>query len=81
MGRLVADGGTAPDSTLRRAAELRSNYCAFFFISDGGFDAPKTSPQCHTTAISTEGRRFPSGVAAWGQEILLEGAGGISGIR
>lgn len=76
---LAVGGGTAPDSTLRAAAELRTNYCAFFFISDGGFQPPQTSPQCFTTAVSTEGLPFPNGVAAWGQEILLKGS--VSGIR
>jgi len=79
VDRLAIGGGTDPTSTLRAAAALRTNYCAFFFISDGGFDAPRTNPQCFTTAVSTEGRSFPSGVAAWGQEILLRGS--VSGIR
>lgn len=79
IDRLSVGGGTAPDSTLRNAASLRTNYCAFFFISDGGFQPPGTSPQCFTTAISTEGQPFPNGVAAWGQEILLRGS--VSGIR
>lgn len=79
VDRLAIGGGTDPTSTLRAAAALRTNYCAFFFISDGGFDAPQTNPQCFTTAVSTEGRSFPSGVAAWGQEILLRGK--VSGIR
>lgn len=70
---LSVGGNTAPESTLRAAAELRSNYCAFFFISDGGFTLPPTRPQCFTTAVSTVGRPFPRGVAAWGQEILLRG--------
>jgi Mg-chelatase subunit ChlD len=79
VDRLMIGGGTDPNSTLRAAGAMRTNYCAFFFISDGGFDAPATSPQCFTTAVSTEGRAFPSGVAAWGQEILLMGS--VSGIR
>lgn len=79
VDRLAVGGGTAPDSTLRNAAALRTNYCAFFFISDGGFQPPQTSPQCFTTAVSTEGVRFPDGVAAWGQEILLQGS--VAGIR
>jgi hypothetical protein len=70
---LSVGGGTAPESTLRAAAALRSNYCAFFFISDGGFTLPPTRPQCFTTAVSTVGQPFPRGVAAWGQEILLRG--------
>ena len=76
---LSIGGGTAPDSTLRNAAALSTNYCAFFFISDGEFQPPATNPQCHTTAVSTLGQPFPSGVAAWGQEILLRGS--VSGIR
>ena len=79
VDRLAIGGGTAPDSTLRAAASLRTNYCAFFFISDGGFDPPMTSPQCFTTAVSTVGTPFPAGVAAWGQEILVRGS--VSGIR
>lgn len=79
VDRLAIGGGTAPDSTLRNAAALRTNYCAFFFISDGGFQPPATNPQCHTTAVSTVGEPFPRGVAAWGQEILLRGS--VSGIR
>lgn len=79
VDRLAIGGGTAPESTLRNAAVLRTNYCAFFFISDGGFQPPATNPQCHTTAVSTEGRPFPNGVAAWGQEIVLGGS--VSGIR
>ena len=79
VDRLAVGGRTAPDSTLRNAASLRTNYCAFFFISDGGFQPPGTSPQCFTTALSTEGQPFPGGVAAWGQEILLRGS--VSGVR
>lgn len=78
---LAAGGGTAPESTLQKAAGLRTNYCAFFFISDAGFSPPATSPRCFTTAISTEGARFPDGVAAWGQEILLHSGRGIGEIR
>lgn len=78
LAGLSAGGGTAPDSTLRAAAKLRTNYCAFFFISDGGFILPPTSPQCHTTAVSTVGLRFPAGVSDWGQEILLSGS--VAGI-
>jgi len=79
VDRLVVGGGTVPDSTLQSAAALRSNYCAFFFISDADFPPPRTNPQCFTTALSTEGRPFPAGVAAWGQEILLRGS--VSDIR
>lgn len=79
LAGLTPDGGTAPDSTLRDAARLRTNYCAFFFISDGEFNPPTTSPQCFTTAISVVGRAFPAGVADWGQEIRLRGS--VSGIR
>ncbi|CUH70193.1 marine proteobacterial sortase target protein [Thalassovita autumnalis] len=68
---LSVGGGTAPSSTLSRAAQLRSNYCAYFFISDGYFETPSTSPQCYTTSISTSGDSFPAAVAGWGEEILL----------
>ncbi|WP_177220435.1 vWA domain-containing protein [Poseidonocella sedimentorum] len=78
---LAASGGTAPDSALAEAARMRSNYCAYFFISDGGFDPPGTHPQCFTTAISTEGQHFPGGVAAWGQEVLLSSGSGLGSLK
>ncbi|MGQ0566452.1 MAG: VWA domain-containing protein [Gemmobacter sp.] len=77
---LFAGGGTAPDSTLRQAAGLATNYCAYFFLSDGGFDPPATSPQCFTTAIATAGVRFPQGVADWGEEIILRDERGVGGL-
>lgn len=78
---LRAGGGTAPGSTLQRAASMVTNYCAYFFISDGVFDPPDTSPLCYTTAISTEGLRFPQGVADWGEEILLQNGQGVSNLQ
>ncbi|WP_281707883.1 vWA domain-containing protein [Phaeobacter italicus] len=78
---LTAGGGTAPGSTLERAARMRSNYCAYFFISDGVFDVPKVSPQCYTTALSTEGAHFPKGVADWGEEIMLNAGQGVGQIK
>ncbi len=78
---LRVGGGTVPESTLRRAASMVTNYCAYFFISDGGFDPPNTSPLCYTTAISTEGLRFPQGVADWGEEILLRNGQGVSDLQ
>ena len=80
VSRLVASGGTAPDSTLRRAAGMATNYCAYFFLSDGDFDPPATSPKCFTTAIGTAGVPFPRGVADWGEEIILAMGGGASGL-
>jgi len=80
VSRLVASGGTAPDSTLQRAAGMATNYCAYFFLSDGDFDPPATSPKCFTTAIGTAGMPFPRGVADWGEEIILAMDGGASGL-
>lgn len=80
VSRLVANGGTAPDTTLRQAAGMATNYCAYFFLSDGDFDPPATSPKCFTTAIATAGRQFPRGVAGWGEEIILASGGSASGL-
>lgn len=80
VSRLVASGGTAPDSTLQRAAGMATNYCAYFFLSDGDFDPPATSPKCFTTAIGTAGVPFPRGVADWGEEIILAMGTAASGL-
>jgi hypothetical protein len=83
LDRLSIGGGTAPDSTLRNAAALRTNYCAFFFISDGGFNLPPTRPQCFTTVLLTEdhsgNRVFFDALRAWGEALSI--GGGVSGIR
>ena len=80
VSRLVANGGTAPESTLQQAAGMATNYCAYFFLSDGDFDPPSTSPKCFTTAIATAGIPFPNGVADWGEEIILAMGGSTNGL-
>ena len=72
---LSASGGTAPSETIQQSAGFASNYCAFFFISDGYFDAPKASPLCYTTAISVSNSHMPIDVATWGEEIVLGNGG------
>lgn len=80
VAALGAGGGTAPERTLQQAAGLATNYCAYFFLSDGDFDPPKTSPKCFTTAIATAGMAFPNGVADWGEEIVLREGSAASGL-
>jgi len=80
---LPIGGGTNPESTLRASAALRTNYCAFFFISDGGFQLPPTKPQCFTTVLLTEdranNRTFFEALRDWGDALLI--TRGMSGIR
>lgn len=71
LASLSAGSGTDPTQTLNEAARLASNYCAFFFLSDGGFILPPVAPRCFTTAIGVDGNSYPSGVSAWGEEISL----------
>jgi len=71
LSTLQAGGGTNVNDTLREAASLRTNYCAYFFISDGSFNPPKISPLCFPTAISTSGKRFANGVVTWQDHITV----------
>ena len=62
LGRLQAGGGTAPDSTLRAAAGLASNYCAYFFISDAGFAPPAPALNVSRRLFRQRAFRFPAGL-------------------
>lgn len=78
---LAASGGTAPDSTIQESARFASNYCAFFFISDGDFVTPSTAPQCFTTAISVSNRDIPVDIARWGEQLKIGEGGDGRNIR
>jgi hypothetical protein len=81
LGTLRASGGTNVNDTLGKAANLRTNYCAYFFISDGYFDAPQISPLCFPTAISTTGDRFEEGVIKWQDHISITNRSKAANLR
>lgn len=79
---LVAGGGTEPAETLAEAAKKASNYCSYFFLSDGGFTLPPgTSPKCYTTAIATAGMDFPPDILKWGDAITLQPGSGVDELK
>lgn len=48
LDRLGAGGGTDPTGAFQTASSMASNYCSFFFLSDGEFPAAAAGPQCYT---------------------------------
>jgi hypothetical protein len=73
---LQAEGSTDPTAVLQDAGALASNYCAFFFLSDGYFDPPNIAPQCHTIGVPVAGEAFPNGTVWLSEELtaLLPGS-------
>jgi Mg-chelatase subunit ChlD len=71
VASLEAGGGTNPNVALEKSASVRSNQCAFFLISDGGFKDDVLAPQCFTVGIGVDGFDMPPGKDFWGQSIVL----------
>lgn len=72
---LHADGGTDQSVAISAASGISSQNCAFFFLSDGDFAAPRTPPTCYTQVFWTTERDPGHPNLGWGADPILRRPG------